>query len=338
MAFKISNETKVGVLAVLAIALLIIGFSFLKGKNLFARDQRFYAKYANVVGLAKSNPVIMHGVTIGQVDDVKLLEEGKNNVLVSFHVHDEIVVNKNFIAKIMSSDFLGSKAIELIEPGGKSYVKDNKFASRSGLAESGDTLFGTVETSLTDNISQVVAPVKEKVEKLLSSIDTVVNGLDEVFNKNTRNSLKNTFLGISKTIDHITKTASSIDNFVGSETNDLKSIIKSFDEVTKKLNANTSTITHAIDNIDNITDSIRKSNLKNTLEELGHTVKDVNLIITNFKAGKSPDGTALSEIQVYKNLTKSSEDLDKLIKDLQENPDRYLNFSLINFGGKKSGK
>ena len=32
---KINNETKIGVLAVVGIALLVLGLSFLKGKNLF---------------------------------------------------------------------------------------------------------------------------------------------------------------------------------------------------------------------------------------------------------------------------------------------------------------
>jgi phospholipid/cholesterol/gamma-HCH transport system substrate-binding protein len=36
---------------------------------------------------------------------------------------------------------------------------------------------------------------------------------------------------------------------------------------------------------------------------------------------------------LYNNLNKSAEDLDKLLKDLKENPKRYVHFSL--FGRKK---
>ena len=42
---KINNETKVGVLAVVALTLLIVGFNFLKGKNIFNPSKDIYAEF-----------------------------------------------------------------------------------------------------------------------------------------------------------------------------------------------------------------------------------------------------------------------------------------------------
>ena len=54
---KISNETKVGVLAAIAITLLILGFNFLKGRNLLQRKDTIYAVFPKVecTGAFRSN-------------------------------------------------------------------------------------------------------------------------------------------------------------------------------------------------------------------------------------------------------------------------------------------
>ncbi|HSR37423.1 MAG TPA: hypothetical protein VLL95_00810, partial [Phnomibacter sp.] len=61
MAFKISNETKVGALTVITVTLFILGFNFLKGKNPLKRSQYYYARFDAIEGLVPSNPVIMNG-------------------------------------------------------------------------------------------------------------------------------------------------------------------------------------------------------------------------------------------------------------------------------------
>ena len=47
----IKTETKIGIVGVLTIAILIWGVNFLKGKNLFEKQNTYYAKYDNINGL-----------------------------------------------------------------------------------------------------------------------------------------------------------------------------------------------------------------------------------------------------------------------------------------------
>lgn len=42
---KISNETKVGILTIVALVILIVGFNFLKGKDVFSRSKKIYAVF-----------------------------------------------------------------------------------------------------------------------------------------------------------------------------------------------------------------------------------------------------------------------------------------------------
>jgi phospholipid/cholesterol/gamma-HCH transport system substrate-binding protein len=106
---KIANETKVGILAVFAITLMIFGYNFLKGKDLFSDKTDYFAVYPRIDGLTASNPVLVNGFTVGRVRKLKLLPDGM--ILVRIGIKNEITFPKNSVARIVSSDLLGSKSI-----------------------------------------------------------------------------------------------------------------------------------------------------------------------------------------------------------------------------------
>ena len=65
-----TNETKVGLLAVITIVASIIGYNFLKGINLVNQPNIIYADYKNVAGLTTSAPVTINGLQVGVVKDI----------------------------------------------------------------------------------------------------------------------------------------------------------------------------------------------------------------------------------------------------------------------------
>ena len=82
---KISNETKVGILAAVAITILILGYNFLKGNDVFSDDKEFYAVYERVDGLLVSNPVLVNGFQIGRVSQLTLKPSGE--ILAQFKLN-----------------------------------------------------------------------------------------------------------------------------------------------------------------------------------------------------------------------------------------------------------
>lgn len=109
---KISNEVKVGIAVVITIAGLIWGLNYLKGTDLFATTNKYFVVYNNVNGIVKSNPVIMNGYKIGQVDKIEYTKDKSGRLVVTLKIDDNIFVPKSSNAVIVSSDLLGSKAIE----------------------------------------------------------------------------------------------------------------------------------------------------------------------------------------------------------------------------------
>src|SRR5690348_12830309 len=104
---KISNETKIGALAAISIALLILGFNFLKGKTLFEHNTRMYVVFDKVEGLVKSNPVTINGLQVGKVADLHELDKNVSGILVSIDLTKDVNIPKNslvFVDKAIFGD------------------------------------------------------------------------------------------------------------------------------------------------------------------------------------------------------------------------------------------
>ena len=105
---KIANETKVGILAVVAITILILGYSFLRGNDVFSREITLYAVYERVDGLTESKPILVNGYQIGRVSKMELQRDGR--IRTEFKVNRDYAVPANTVAQLASTDLLGGES------------------------------------------------------------------------------------------------------------------------------------------------------------------------------------------------------------------------------------
>ncbi|HVF97220.1 MAG TPA: MlaD family protein, partial [Flavisolibacter sp.] len=95
---KITNEVKVGVLAIAAIIVLIIGFNFLKGSSVFSKPFTLYARFPEIGTLEKSNQVKINGLNVGTVYTYKAADQEVNSILVELRIDKGIAIPKNSVA------------------------------------------------------------------------------------------------------------------------------------------------------------------------------------------------------------------------------------------------
>jgi len=319
---KISKEIKTGVLVAATLALFIFGFNFLKGKNIFSDRSIFHAVYPDVAGLVESNPVQLNGFKIGRVKEIQLFDT-TGKIIVTFAISDnKIRISKNSVAKIISSDLLGAKAVQLILSGEKEYVKD------------GDTLLGVVEASLQESVNATVKPLKDKAEKLISSIDSIMIVVQAVLDKTTREKLSQSFDNIKHALETFDQVAMRLDTMLASERYKISSIFSKVESITSTLANNNEKISEAIKNFSAISDTLAKANLAKTIENANKALSDVSGVMEKINKGEGTAGMLVKDEKLYKNLTAASGSLDSLLKDMEVNPWRY--FSL--YGKKKRTK
>lgn len=319
------KEVKIGIVVLLAIGVFIYGFNFLRGHNLFNPQRKLYAVYPKIDGLLEANPLLLNGFKIGQVSKIELREkDGVYDVLVTFFISSDVDIPTNSSAKIVSSDLLGSKAVELVFSKKADYVKD------------GDYLIGESEDDIKTSVNKQIAPLQKKAEQLISSIDSVMQVVTQVMNANVRQNLITSFESIKNTIITLEHTTYKVDTLLSKEQYAIADIIQKVSSITTNIEKNNEKLSNVINNFSNISDSLAKANVKKTIEETNKALMDANLILAQINSGKGTMGKLIKNDSLYNNLNKSSEDLDKLLKDLRINPERYMHISV--FGRKDRNK
>jgi phospholipid/cholesterol/gamma-HCH transport system substrate-binding protein len=158
---KISNETKVGVLTITALTLLILGFNFLKGKDLFNRSKKIYAVFTDLGTLEKSNEVKINGLPIGKVYNLTEKDIDVTGIVVTINLSRVVNIPKNSIAYI-SSGLVGSSSIIIEKGDAKEYLKP------------GDTLLTRLDNGILGDVKAQLNPTLNKVRGTLDSLSTVL--------------------------------------------------------------------------------------------------------------------------------------------------------------------
>ena len=315
-------ELKIGVIGIFSIFLLIWGISFLKGNNIFENSNEYYSIYKNIDGLESSAPVRINGLTVGNVTDIYFHPNSSGDIIVKFTLNNDIKFPRNSIAKIYNSDIMGTKAVKLI------YGNSNIFAS------AGDTLYSEIEDGLKDEVNKQVLPLKNKAEELISSIDSVMTVITTVLDKDARESLSSSLRSLNRTFSTMELAMVRLDSVIYKNDIRISNIIQNVESITTNLHNNNDFIATTLKNFEAISDSIAKSNIKSTINNLDKSLADFDKILQKIEKGEGTIGLLLNDKEMYNNLTSASNQLDLLIEDMKKYPKRYLTFSLI--GGKKT--
>ncbi len=320
MAEKTKKRFKpviIGASFVAAIVIFVWGFNFLKSTNLFNKETIYYASYDKVNGLIKANPVVINGLRVGQVKNVYFNPDLSGDIMVSIMLSTDFPIPNNTIARIFSSDLMGSKAVELM-------LGDSK-----DILQEGDTLPTSVEAGLMAEVNAQVQPIKKKAEDLMASIDTLVVAFQSIFNKSARENLAESFLNIEKTLANLQNATSNIDTLVVEESSRISAILINLDSLTTSLNQNRGAITNIITNFELISDSLAQSEIPGTFARLNKSLDNVQTILDKVNKGEGTLGMLMNDDSLYLELNRSATALDSLLVDIKRNPKRYVRFSLF---------
>ncbi len=315
---NIRREFLIGVLVVLSIVLLYFGMSYLKGVNLFQKQQRYYGIYDNAAGLQASNPVILNGYKIGIVKSVRLSDDGSGKILVEVLLRDDnLRIPKDTKLEIYDADLFGGKAIQLL------------LGSNSELAENKDTLATSLSLGLAETVKQQIEPIKEKASQLFASVDSLMGSIRSILSKKQTKNLSEVFENLSNTIANLENTSYTFNEVLSENQGRVNSIFENVHAISANLRSNNEALSHAIQNASQITDSLAKLNLAHTLSEVDLALKGVSDMTRKINSGEGSLGKLLNSDSLHNQVLQASQSLDLLLNDMRVNPKRYLSFSVI---------
>ncbi|MGY5254663.1 MlaD family protein [Sphingobacterium spiritivorum] len=314
---KIANETKVGALTIVAIALLFIGYSFLKGNDVFSSENTFYTVYGNVDGLAVSKPVMVNGYQIGRVSKMTLMPDGQ--IRTEFKIKKEYEIPSNTVARIMSADLLGSKIIVF------------NLGNSTTLANDGDPLTSDVQ----QNLMEKVEPLQKKVENIAARMDSVLVAVNAILDKDFQKDVKRSVHSISVTMKNIEGITGEVNGLLGTEKARLGRIMANLESITVNFKNNGKKLDHIMNNLDNVSDQMAKIEIQSTVDKANQAMQDVQEITNKINNGDGSISLLLNDDKLYNNLNSASEELDNLIKDVKNHPGKYIRLSIF---GKRDTK
>lgn len=308
---KITNETKVGILATVAIVILILGYSFLKGNDVFTKEHTYYAIYDRVDGLSVSKPVLVNGYQIGRVSSMVLMPSGK--ILTEFKVNRQYPIPKNTIARIASTDLLGGKAI----------IFD--LGDATVYAENTDTL----QANIQQNILEQVEPVQKKAEAVVAVLDSVLTSINHTINPEFQANVNRSIASIANTLNTLENTSQQVDGIIGTQKSKISEILSNMEAISKNFKDNNEQITRIFANLEKVSDNAARMDFASTMAKTDKAVSDFQEIANAINNGEGSIGKLLNDEALYNNLSDASKSLDELIIDMKARPSRYVHFSVF---------
>ncbi|HKK37908.1 MAG TPA: MlaD family protein [Cryomorphaceae bacterium] len=320
---KIRKEVKIGLVVVVAIGLLVVGLNYLKGVNVFSQPTVYYGVYERINGLEESNPIMVNGYKIGQVQSIKILNDGTGRLLVKMMVDKEIALPEDTKALLKSGDLLGSMQVHFI------------LGESSELAQSGDTLTPDVEGDLVEEVNAQLKPIKLKAESLISSVDSVIRVIEVILNAESQQNLIESFKGINNAIASLERTSFRVDTLVEEQRSKINSIFSNIDNLSSTLSQNSEELDNIIKNFSQISDTLAQADIAATVVKANAALAEVQIITEKINKGEGSLGMLINNPDLYNKLESASNNLDLLVEDIRVNPNRYVQFSVF---GRKNTK
>ena len=300
---KLSNEIKTAILVLSGILMFIVGFSYLKGNNIFSSDRAFFAIYDDIEGVSVGTPVTVSGFNVGSIQDISFYQNTMD-ILVKFRVENKVKFSKNSVAQIYETGLIGGKALAILPNNGP-------------LAQSGDTLRSSIAPGLTELVNDKLSPLQEKIESTFVSADSLLKNINNVLDVNSQNQIKESFSQLSDLAINLKESAENLNSIINSNEIKINDIVSNVDN----FSSNFSSLSNSFSDVEVIIGNLTK------------TSNNLNSIIDEISSGDGTFNQLIYDDSMIKSLNEASNNLNLLMEDLRLNPKRYVHFSLF---GKKN--
>ncbi|MFM8806944.1 MAG: MlaD family protein [Sphingomonadales bacterium] len=313
---KISNETKVGALTALALALLFIGFNYLKGRDVFSHSKKIYAVFTDLGSLEKSNEVKINGLPVGTVYEKREKDKDVSAIVVTIQLTREINIPKNSVAYI-SSSLVGSSYI-VIERG-----------NSTDLLQDEDTIATRLETGILGDVKAQLDPTISSVRNILDSLKKTLSSVNQLLDADNRNNLK-------QTMANLNTASASLNTLLDSESGSLARTLRNAENFTTGLNQSNQDIRSTLQNSRKLSEQLAEMPLKATVDSLQQLIGLLKNTLQAINNGEGTLGALVQDRGLYEQLEQTVLSAEILMDDLRTHPKRYVQVSV--FGKKdKSG-
>lgn len=306
---KINNETKVGILSITALVLLVLGFNFLKGRDLFNRSNKLYMVFYDLGGLTKSNEVKINGYVIGKVYELNAKDKNVNGIVATINLSEDVNIPDNSTA-VISSPIIGASYID-IEKG-----------SSTVYLQPGDTLKTRIDVGILDDVKSQLTPTLTSVREGIDSLKLLLSNVNKLFTNESRANLQ-------QTLSNLSMATNSLNKLMDTERGALAMSLNNVNAITANLKNNNDSITATISNAKRATAKLADLEIQPVIDTLSRTISQLKSVVAKIDSKDGTLGALINDKAIYNKLHDAILSAEILMDDLRTNPKRYVNLSVF---------
>jgi phospholipid/cholesterol/gamma-HCH transport system substrate-binding protein len=299
---KRRDEVLVGVFLTAAVAIALLGTLWLVRGGL-SSGYPLYAKFAWGQNLRPGQPVLLAGVSVGAVADVKLRDEGYLDV--TLRVNDDIRVPRSSLASVKPIGIFGDAAIALTPTG----------PSRSYFAP-GDTVpVGAGETD--------IQAIENKVDSIAGTVVVMTKTLNaELFASGGIRDIRRSMSNAAVVSANAARLSAQLNDIAAEQNRNLTLAMNSLRRAANAVDSAS---------IDSTMKNFRRSSesLTRIASNLDSTSRHANSLIAGIERGEGTVGKLMRDTLLYRDLRGLVTQADSVLADLKANPRKYINLSIF---------
>jgi len=305
MKLNLSKEQKIGLFSLSVLVALYILINFLSGIDIFNKSNTYYAIYDNVEGFTSTGPVYIRGLKVGTVESINYIQE-RDVFITKLRVNSNYIIPKNSVAEIYSADILGTKALRINIGNDNIHLKSR------------DTIRSAIEKGMLALISDEIIPVKDQISNLIVTLNGTLENINEVFDTQAKHNISVSLAKLRETMSNM----ESISSNIKLHNPEISSLLENFDKLSSDLTASISKLNNSLDNMVDITDSLKTADIAGAVNSMKNLLEDI----------RNPEGSIgklLKTDELHSSIDSLINDLDTLIKNITENPKKYIKISVF---------
>jgi len=305
MKIRLNREQKIGLFAIVTLFSIYVVINYLKGKDLFSNRNTYYSVFYDIDGLTTTGPIFIRGLKVGTIESINYIQK-RNNFIVRLKIDSGYQFPENSVAEIYNVGMLGTKALR-INIGDKATILNNK-----------DTMLSSTDPGMINNLIDEIMPLKDKLSDLIVSLNSTFSNVNDILNPQAKKDIAMSLENLNKTLSGAKSVVMNLEKS-GPE---ITSLIWNLNKITSDLGGTTSKLNSGLDNINEITDSFKKADIAGTILSLKELLVQI----------KNPEGSVgklLYTDSVHTSIDQLIRDLDTLVKNINDNPKKYIKVSVF---------
>ena len=292
----IRQTVKIGFFTLLAILILYLGITYLKGLSISARSKTYYVSMNDVTGINVATRVFVNGYKVGSVRKMEYDYRNNGETILTLTLDPDIKLPQGTQVQVAQTLFSGA-LVNLILPE----------VDKGVYINSKDTIPMSTRAS-AKSLEQLQDEFVPRLSTTLSRMDSVLLQANAIL---SNPNIEPTLADVRQSAQHINASSAQ-----------LQQSLRSLPSIMERIDGTSTDVANFASRLDSLQLQETVANLESTLRELKSFTQTLN-------QSNGTVGRLLNEDGLYNRIDSVTTSLDALIRDIKANPKKYVKLSLF---------